>query len=73
MIRAGLQHRVRTLAFVAAQQGIALQTLLNSGQHQEEGLPAPLNTGRTLLYDGAGRGVPDRAPRPRAAHDGRRR
>ncbi|MGI5397860.1 DUF6292 family protein [Streptomyces sp. CA-251251] len=65
MIRAGRQHLVRTLADIAAQQGIALQTLLNSGQHQKEAFPAPLNGGRTRLYDGeqveaylAGRPVP---------------
>ncbi|MFH9016648.1 hypothetical protein ACH4C6_35865 [Streptomyces sp. NPDC017943] len=65
MIRAGRQHLVRTLADLAAQQGIAVQTLLNSGQHQQEGFPAPLNAGRTRLYDGeqvaaylAGRPVP---------------
>ncbi|MFE0790395.1 hypothetical protein [Streptomyces mutabilis] len=52
MIRAGRQHLVRTLADIAAQQGIALQTLLNSGQHQAAGFPAPLNAGRTRLYDG---------------------
>ncbi|MCA1221922.1 hypothetical protein [Streptomyces sp. 8L] len=66
MIRAGRQHRVRTLADIAAQQGIAVQTLLNSRQHQAEGFPAPLNgTGRPKLYDAeqvdaylAGRPVP---------------
>ncbi|WP_314416117.1 DUF6292 family protein [Streptomyces sp. DSM 40484] len=52
MIRAGRQHLVRTLADIAAQQGIAVQTLLNSGRHQAEGFPAPLNAGRTRLYDG---------------------
>ncbi len=52
MIRAGRQHLVRTLADIAAQQGIAVQTLLNSGRHQEQGFPAPLNGGRTRLYDG---------------------
>ncbi len=52
MIRAGRQHLVRTLADIAAQQGIAVQTLLNSGQHQADDFPAPLNAGRTRLYDG---------------------
>ncbi|MEV5249847.1 DUF6292 family protein [Streptomyces werraensis] len=65
MIRAGRQHLVRTLADIAAQQGIAVQTLLNSGQHQAEEFPPPLGAGRTRLYDGeqvdaylAGRPVP---------------
>ncbi|GAB1325663.1 DUF6292 family protein [Streptomyces sennicomposti] len=53
MIRAGRQHLVRTLADIAAQQGIAVQTLLNSGRHLEPGFPAPLGAGRTRLYDGA--------------------
>ncbi|GHB11919.1 hypothetical protein GCM10010330_77450 [Streptomyces tendae] len=52
MIRAGRQHLVRTLADIAAQQGIAVQTLLNSGQHLADAFPAPLNAGRTRLYDG---------------------
>ncbi|MCF3960492.1 DUF6292 family protein [Streptomyces fuscigenes] len=52
MIRAGRRHLVRTLADIAAQQGIALQTLLNTRQHQADGFPAPLNAGRTRLYDG---------------------
>ncbi|MFF7558264.1 hypothetical protein ACFZA9_35830 [Streptomyces olivaceus] len=52
MIRAGRQHLVRTLADIAAQQGIAVQTLLNSAQHLAENFPAPLNAGRTRLYDG---------------------
>ncbi|WP_461091825.1 DUF6292 family protein [Streptomyces incanus] len=65
MIRAGRQQWVRTLADIAAQQGIAVQTLLNSGRHLAKGFPAPLNAGRTRLYDGeqvdahlAGRPVP---------------
>ncbi|MGW7341205.1 DUF6292 family protein [Streptomyces sp. NPDC054808] len=52
MIRAGRQHLVRTLTDIAAQQGIAVQTLLNSGQHLADDFPAPLNAGRTRLYDG---------------------
>ncbi|MFC8876119.1 hypothetical protein [Streptomyces ardesiacus] len=52
MIRAGRQHLARTLTDIAEQQGIAVQTLLNSGQHLAEGFPAPLNAGRTRLYDG---------------------
>lgn len=65
---------MRTLADIAAQQGIAVQTLLNSGQHLADGFPAPLNAGRTRLYDGeqvdahlAGRPVP---PLPPADDDG---
>ncbi|MFF8035990.1 DUF6292 family protein [Streptomyces sp. NPDC016626] len=65
MIRAGRQHLVRTLADIAAQQGIAVQTLINSGRLKAEGFPAPLSAGRTRLYDGeqvdaylAGRPVP---------------
>ncbi|MEU1710099.1 hypothetical protein ABZ478_32825 [Streptomyces sp. NPDC005706] len=52
MIRAGRLHVVRTLADIAVRQGIAVQTLLNSGRHLAEGFPAPLNAGRTRLYDG---------------------
>ncbi|MEU1918374.1 DUF6292 family protein [Streptomyces massasporeus] len=65
MIRAGRRHLVRTLADLAAQQGIAVPTLLSSGRLQAEGFPAPLSAGRTRLYDGeqvdaylAGRPVP---------------
>src|SRR5690606_28491209 len=65
MIRAGRRHLVRTLADIAAQQGIAVQTLLSSGRLQTEGFPPPVCTGRTRLYDGeqidaylAGRPVP---------------
>ncbi|MGA5208046.1 DUF6292 family protein [Streptomyces variegatus] len=65
MIRAGRRHLVRTLADIAAQQGIAVPTLLSSGRLQAEGFPAPLSAGRTRLYDGeqvdaylAGRPVP---------------
>ncbi|MFD5914890.1 DUF6292 family protein [Streptomyces massasporeus] len=66
MIRAGRRHLVRTLADIAAQQGIAVPTLLSSGRLQAEGFPAPLSAGRTRLYDGeqvdaylAGRPVPE--------------
>ncbi|MFE5759480.1 hypothetical protein ACFQ7M_19785 [Streptomyces massasporeus] len=52
MIRAGRRHLVRTLADIAAQQGIAVPTLLSSGRLQAEGFPAPLSAGRTRLYDG---------------------
>ncbi|MYX20439.1 MULTISPECIES: hypothetical protein [unclassified Streptomyces] len=51
MIRADRQHLVRTLADIAEERGIALQTLLNSGLHRAKGFPAPLNTGRTKLFD----------------------
>ncbi|MFG3384362.1 hypothetical protein [Streptomyces sp. NPDC047999] len=74
MIPAGRLHLVRTLADVAAHQGIAVQTLLNSGRHKTEGFPEPLNAGRTRLYDGeqldayfAGRPVP---PLPGGDNDG---
>ncbi|MFG2811472.1 hypothetical protein [Streptomyces massasporeus] len=66
MIRAGRRHLVRTLADIAGQQGIAVQTLINSGRLKAEGFPAPLSAGRTRLYDGeqvdaylAGRPVPE--------------
>ncbi|QNP67955.1 hypothetical protein [Streptomyces genisteinicus] len=65
MIRAGRQHLVRTLADLAAQQGVRLQSYLNSGPHKQAGFPAPITEGRTRLYDGeqvdaylAGRPVP---------------
>ncbi|MFI0141915.1 hypothetical protein [Streptomyces luteogriseus] len=73
MIRAGRRHLVRTLADIAAQQGIAVQTLLSSGRLKAEGFPAPLSAGRTRLYDGeqvdaylAGHPVPEL---PTADHD----
>jgi hypothetical protein len=52
MIRAGRRHLVRTLADIAAQQGIAVPTLLSSARLQAPGFPAPLSAGRTRLYDG---------------------
>ncbi|MEU5666491.1 DUF6292 family protein [Streptomyces longwoodensis] len=65
MIRAGRRHLVRTLADLAAQQGIAVPTLISSARLQAPGFPAPLSAGRTRLYDGeqvdaylAGRPVP---------------
>ncbi|WP_331733772.1 DUF6292 family protein (plasmid) [Streptomyces sp. NBC_01220] len=53
MIRAGRRHLVRTLADLAAQQGIGLQSYLNQGYHQAAGFPAPISSprARTLLYD----------------------
>ncbi|GHD29630.1 hypothetical protein [Streptomyces galbus] len=52
MILAGRWHLVRTLADIAAQQGITVPTLLSSRRLQAEGFPAPLSAGRTRLYDG---------------------
>lgn len=54
MIRAGRRHLVRTLEDVARQQGVRLQSLLNSGRHLREGFPAPISStgARTRLYDG---------------------
>ncbi|MEV7084035.1 hypothetical protein AB0N88_36700 [Streptomyces sp. NPDC093516] len=50
MIRVDRRHLVRTLSDIAAQQGIAVQTLLNSGCLYADGAPEPLNAGRTRLY-----------------------
>ncbi|MEV7659906.1 hypothetical protein AB0O39_37825 [Streptomyces anulatus] len=45
---------MRTLADLAAQQGIELQTLLNRAPHKSAGYPAPVSSpgARTLLFDG---------------------
>ncbi|WP_306430822.1 DUF6292 family protein [Streptomyces sp. 2R] len=45
---------MRTLADLAAQQGMALQTLLNRAPHKRAGHPAPVSSkgARTLLFDG---------------------
>lgn len=53
MIRAGRRHLVRTLADLAAQQGIQHQSYLNQGYHQAEGFPDPISSprARTRLYD----------------------
>ncbi|GGZ29433.1 DUF6292 family protein [Streptomyces nitrosporeus] len=53
MICAGRRHLVRTLADLAAQQGVQLQSYLNAGHHKKAGHPAPISSkgARTLLYD----------------------
>ncbi|MFJ8982557.1 DUF6292 family protein [Streptomyces sp. NPDC102282] len=53
MISAGRRHLVRTLADLAAQQGIQLQSYLNAGHHKAAGFPPPVSSdgARTLLYD----------------------
>lgn len=54
MICADRRHLVRTLADLAAQQGMELQTLLNRALHKEAGHPAPVSSpgARTQLFDG---------------------
>ncbi|MFD8251316.1 DUF6292 family protein [Streptomyces werraensis] len=53
MIRAGRRHLVRTLADLARQQGMKLQTYLNSRPYARPGFPAPISSpgSRTRLYD----------------------
>ncbi|MEU5971871.1 hypothetical protein [Streptomyces globisporus] len=53
MICAGRRHLVRTLADLAAQQGIGLQSYLNAAPHKKAGHPAPVSSpgARSLLYD----------------------
>ncbi|MDP9954343.1 MULTISPECIES: hypothetical protein [Streptomyces] len=45
---------MRTLADLAAQQGIELQTFLNRASHKEAGYPAPVSSpgAQALLFDG---------------------
>ncbi|MEE1789423.1 DUF6292 family protein [Streptomyces sp. BE308] len=54
MICAGRRHLVRTLADLAVEQGIQLQSYLNAAHHKVAGFPAPVSSSgaRTLLYDG---------------------
>ncbi|MFJ3533811.1 hypothetical protein [Streptomyces sp. NPDC090132] len=54
MIRADRVHLVRTLADIAEQRGVRLQTLLNSKLHQAVEFPEPISApgARTRLYDG---------------------
>lgn len=54
MICAGRRHLVRTLADLAAQQGLELQSYLNAAPHKKAGHPAPVSSkgARSLLYDG---------------------
>ncbi|MFJ7062639.1 DUF6292 family protein [Streptomyces microflavus] len=54
MICANRRHLVRTLADLAAQQGIQLQSYLNTAPHKSAGFPQPISSpgARSLLYDG---------------------
>ncbi|MEU0311662.1 DUF6292 family protein [Streptomyces cyaneofuscatus] len=54
MICAGRRHLVRTLADLADQRGLELQSFLNAARHKEAGHPAPISSpgARSLLYDG---------------------
>ncbi|WP_328698568.1 DUF6292 family protein [Streptomyces sp. NBC_00342] len=52
MIRAGRRHLVRTLADLAEQQGVRLQSYFNAKPHTAEGFPDPISSARVLLYDG---------------------
>ncbi|MFI7329677.1 hypothetical protein ACIBQ3_34190 [Streptomyces rubiginosohelvolus] len=54
MICADRRHLVRTLADLAAQQGLELQSYLNAAPHKKAGHPAPVSSkgARSLLYDG---------------------
>lgn len=54
MIRAGRRHLARTLADLAAQQGVQPQSYLNAGPHKAPGFPAPVSSpqARVRLYDG---------------------
>ncbi|MGW6581163.1 DUF6292 family protein [Streptomyces globisporus] len=76
MIRAGRQHLVRTLADLAAQQGVGIDRYARLKPYAAEGFPAPVNSkgSRTRLYDGEqvdayllGKPVP---PLPEADDDG---
>lgn len=53
MIRAGRRHFVRTLADLAAQQGVHVQSYVNAKRHLVDGFPAPISSAgsRTRLYD----------------------
>ncbi|WP_327436501.1 DUF6292 family protein (plasmid) [Streptomyces sp. NBC_01201] len=54
MIRAGRQPLTRTLDDLATQQGVRLQSYINTKQHLADGFPAPISSAgsRTRLYDG---------------------
>ncbi|MFD8406038.1 DUF6292 family protein [Streptomyces anulatus] len=54
MIRAGRQHLVRTLADLAAQQGVGIDHYTRLKPYAAEGFPEPINSegSRTRLYDG---------------------
>ncbi|MFJ2819477.1 hypothetical protein [Streptomyces sp. NPDC087294] len=55
MIRAGRQHLVRTLADLAAEEGLTLGYYRKKRAYKEPGHPKPISspTSRVLLYDGA--------------------
>ncbi|WP_404974924.1 DUF6292 family protein [[Kitasatospora] papulosa] len=76
MIRAGRHHLVRTLADLAAQQGVGIDHYTRLKPYAAEGFPAPISSegSRTRLYDGEqvdayllGRPVP---PLPEKDDDG---
>ncbi|MDX3343754.1 DUF6292 family protein [Streptomyces sp. ME02-6979.5a] len=54
MIRAGRHHLVRTLADLAAQQGVGIDHYTRLKPYDAEGFPKPINSqgSRTRLYDG---------------------
>nr|WSS73248.1 DUF6292 family protein [Streptomyces sp. NBC_01175] len=54
MIRAGRRHLVRTLADLAAQQGVQTHSYITAKQHLVPGFPPPISSvgSRTRLYDG---------------------
>ncbi|MFE1478492.1 hypothetical protein ACFW6N_32135 [Streptomyces cyaneofuscatus] len=54
MIRAGRQHLVRTLADLAAQQGVGIDHYTHLKPYDAPGFPKPINSqgSRTQLYDG---------------------
>ncbi|MEU9263684.1 MULTISPECIES: DUF6292 family protein [Streptomyces] len=75
MIRAGRRQLVRTLADLAAQQGVRTHSYLTANRHLVDGFPAPISSAgsRTRLYDGeqvdaflAGHPIP---PLPTEDHD----
>lgn len=53
MIRADRRDRVRTMADLAKERGLALLTYRNRGLHRQEGHPPPISSAgsRTLLWD----------------------
>ncbi|MFF3036422.1 DUF6292 family protein [Streptomyces rubiginosohelvolus] len=78
MIRAGRQHLVRTLADLAAQQGVGIDRYNRLKPYEAEGFPAPVSSkgSRIRLYDGEqvdayllGKPVPP-LPEPEVEDDG---